>query len=109
MEHEVDEWMQMLNDREDECVATLDRERMAVEAVFRLRDEHGDWLYWFCVRGESGEEMDDTHAIDRDHVAYGKRCKEPGWEEAEPQLLLLPEPVRHAVLGWAAHGAGGDQ
>ncbi len=98
----------MLNDREAECVATLDRERMAVEAVFRLRDDEGEWLYWFCIRGESGEEMDDAHAIDRDHVAFGKRCKEPGWEEAEPHLLLLPEPVRHSLLGWAEHGAGAD-
>ena len=28
---EADRWMAMLNDRLDECVATLDRERMAVE------------------------------------------------------------------------------
>ncbi len=109
MEREVDDWMQMLNDREDECVATLDRERMAVEAVFRLRDEQGDWLYWFSLRGDEGGELNDEAAIDRDHIAYGKRCKEPGWDEAEPQLLLLPEPVRHAVLAWAAHGAGVDR
>ena len=36
---EADRWMAMLNDRLDECVATLDRERMAVEIVFRLRDD----------------------------------------------------------------------
>jgi len=36
---EVDRWMRMLNDRLDECVATLDRERMAVELIFRDRDE----------------------------------------------------------------------
>jgi hypothetical protein len=105
MEEEVDRWMQMLNDREAECVETLDRERMAVEAVFRLRDEQGEWLYWFCIRGD-GEEMDDTYAIDRDHVAFAKRCKEPGWTKAELQLLLLPETVRPAVLAWAAHGKG---
>lgn len=36
----VDEWMKMLNDRADECRATLDPERVAVEAIFRLRDDH---------------------------------------------------------------------
>ena len=36
---EADRWMAMLNDRLDECVATLDRERMAVEIVFRLRED----------------------------------------------------------------------
>jgi Family of unknown function (DUF6176) len=33
---EADRWMAMLNDRLEECVATLDRERMAIEIIFRL-------------------------------------------------------------------------
>lgn len=31
---EADRWMEMLNGRADECVASLDRERMAIEIVF---------------------------------------------------------------------------
>ena len=42
---EADRWMQMLNDRLDECVATLDRERMAIEIVFRLREGDDEYLY----------------------------------------------------------------
>lgn len=30
--------MAMLNERHDECVATLDRERMAIEIIFRLKE-----------------------------------------------------------------------
>jgi len=37
-------------------------------------------------------------------VEFGRRCKEPGWLEAEPQLLLLPDPVRRAVLDWTTGG-----
>jgi hypothetical protein len=36
----------------------------------------------------------------------GRRVKEPGWVEAEPQVLLLPEPIRIAVLEWAIRPDG---
>lgn len=98
---EADKWMKMLNDRIDECVATLDRERMAIEIVFRLREGDDDYLYWLQVRGAGGAELDESLPIDRDHVAQAKRTKEPGWVEAEPQVLMLPGPVREAVLAWA--------
>ena len=98
---EADRWMQMLDDRHEECVATLDRERMAVEMVFRLREDGEDYLYWVAVRGD-GESLETSeHQVDRDHEAQARRTKEPGWVEAEPQVLLLPEPVREAVLAWA--------
>ncbi|WP_339134811.1 DUF6176 family protein [Streptomyces sp. f51] len=103
-EAEADKWMRMLNDRLDECVATLDRERMAIEIVFRLREGGEDHLFWVTVRGEDGAGPDDGLPIDRDHIEHAKRTKEPGWVEAEPQVLMLPEPVREAVLSWALRG-----
>ena len=88
----------MLNDRLDECVASLDREHMAVEAVFRDTDDDGvEWLYWVILQGEGGGALDESLPIDRDHVAFAKRCKPPGWLEATPQLLLMPDDVRQAV------------
>jgi len=98
---EADRWMAMLNDRLDECVATLDRERMAVEVVFRLRDGETEHLYWVAIRGAGGSGLDLSNPIDRDHEAQARRTKAPGWVEAEPQVLLLPDPVRRAVLAWA--------
>jgi hypothetical protein len=98
---EADRWMAMLDDRLDECVATLDRERMAVEIVFRLREDGRDHLYWVTIKGVGGSGLDLSNPIDRDHDAQARRTKEPGWVEAEPQVLLLPDPVRRAVLAWA--------
>jgi hypothetical protein len=98
---EADRWMAMLDDRLDECVATLDRERMAVEIVFRLREDGRDHLYWVSIKGAGGSGLDLSNPIDRDHDAQARRTKEPGWVEAEPQVLLLPDPVRRAVLAWA--------
>jgi hypothetical protein len=98
---EADRWMAMLDDRLDECVATLDRERMAVEIVFRLREDGRDHLYWVAIKGAGGAGLDLATPIDRDHDAQARRTKQPGWVEAEPQVLLLPDPVRRAVLAWA--------
>jgi hypothetical protein len=98
--HEADRWMQMLEDRADECVATLDAERMALEIIFRLRDSGKDHLFWVSIHGE-GRGLDLENPIDRDHVEQAMRTKEPGWVAAEPQLLLLPAPVREAIESWA--------
>ena len=98
---EADRWMAMLDDRLAECVATLDRERMAVEIVFRLREDGADHLYWVAIKGAGGSGLDLAVPIDRDHEAQARRTKQPGWVEAEPQVLLLPDPVRRAVLAWA--------
>jgi hypothetical protein len=98
---EADRWMEMLNNRADECVATLDRERMAIEIIFRLTENGEDFLFWVSVYGAGGAGLDMGNPIDRDHAEFGRRVKEPGWVEAQAQLLLLPEPVRQAVLAWA--------
>jgi len=44
--------METLRAREDECVATLDRERMALEMVFRDGDR--DELIWIILQGTDG-------------------------------------------------------
>jgi hypothetical protein len=106
---EADRWMEMLNDRLDECIATLDRERMAIEIIFRLKENGEDYLFWMSVRGADGAGLDPDNALDRDHVEQARRTIEPSrWTEAEPQVLLLPEPVREAVLSWALRGRGGS-
>jgi hypothetical protein len=101
----TDRWMAMLNDRIDECVATLDRERMGLELVFRRTDADGEWLYWVSIYGEGGAGLDESIAIDRDHVALGRQCKEPGWTEATPQFLLAAPAVREALLATAMGSA----
>ncbi|MFT3851859.1 MAG: DUF6176 family protein [Ilumatobacteraceae bacterium] len=94
----VDEWMAMLNDRLDEAVATLDRERMGIEIVFRSREGDTEHLYWVVVRGAGEHANTSTAQLDIDHIAYDQRCREPGWLTAEAELLLLPDAVRAAVV-----------
>jgi len=95
----------MLNDRLDECVDTLRRERMALELAFRHTDTDGtEWLYWVSLQGEGGAGNDPDDPLDADHVAYGRQVKEPGWEELTPQLLLAPDHIRTAMVAWATEG-----
>lgn len=94
----VDEWMAMLNARLDEAVGTLDRERMGIEIVFRQRDGDVEHLYWIVVRGDGEHATTSSAPVDIDHLEFDQQCREPGWETAEPQLLLLPDAVRAAVL-----------
>lgn len=75
---------------------------MVLEIAFRRTDADGEWLYWLTIRGEGGADMEGSPpAVDRAHVEFARRCKEPGWEEADPALLLAPAPVRAALLAWA--------
>ena len=80
--------MTMLDERVDECVATLDRERMAVEIVFRLREDGEDHLYWVAIRGEGGRPpvVRPTRSTS---TTRPRRPPSPGWVEAEPQVLML--------------------
>jgi hypothetical protein len=102
MEREAERWMQMLNDRYDEAVQTLERERMAVEIIFREHDDDGDWLIWIMVHGDAGEPVETSpFDLDRDHIAFEDRVLFADMPEAKPELLLMPAPIRDAVLRWA--------
>lgn len=95
----TDEWMQMLNDRYEECVATLATERVAFETIFRGCDADGtEWIYHLAVYGEGGGVLDEqSGSLDADHAAFGRECKERGWEILDPQLFLATPLVRAAM------------
>jgi hypothetical protein len=101
MGEEADAWMRMLNERIDEARATLHRERMAIELVFRSREGDQEYLYWVTVRGTSGESVETSdHDLDRAHLAFDERVRERGWVTGDIELVLMPEVVERAVLSW---------
>lgn len=101
--------MDMLHERYDECVDTLDAERMAFEATFRHTDSDGtEWLYHVSLYGEGGSGLNISNPVDRAHQEYAHRCKEPGWEELRPVLMLAPAPVRIAMESWGRTGSQPD-
>lgn len=105
-EQEAEAWMDMLNRRYDEAVATLPRERAAFESMFLSREPDGStWLYHLELFGDSGGGLDpETSDVDREHIEYGRRVKLRGWEELEPKFMLAPDHIREAFERWCADG-----
>ena len=53
------------------------------------------------LQGAGGASIADSpFDIDRTHAAFAERVTLPNRAEAEPQLLLLAEPVPDAVMQW---------
>jgi len=107
-QEETERWMDMLHERYEECLDTLSAERMAFEATFRHTDSDGtEWIYHLSLHGDSGGGLDLSNPVDQEHLAYAKRCKEPGWEELRPVLMLVPRPIRPALEAWGRDGDAG--
>ena len=98
-EASFDEWMRMLHDRYDECLATLPQERMAFEATFLNQEADGSWwMYHLQLVGEDSPGLVLDNDLDRAHHAYAVATKHKGWEELQPRLLLAPPEVREALV-----------
>ncbi|MGY1806257.1 DUF6176 family protein [Blastococcus sp. SYSU D00669] len=104
-QEETERWMGMLHDRYEECLDTLAGERMVFEATFRRTDPDGtEWIYHVQLYGEDGGVLDLANPVDAEHQAYAVRCKEKGWEELRPVLMLAPRPLLPAMEKWARDG-----
>ncbi|MGA0611237.1 DUF6176 family protein [Caldimonas sp. KR1-144] len=74
-EARAEEWMRMLVERRDECIATLAREQMHYESIFRLWRDGRLYLTWFSVQGEAGERVEGSpFEVDRLHMAFWREC-----------------------------------
>lgn len=104
-EEGFEEWMSVLNDRYDECLASIPAQRAVFEATFRHEEADGStWMYHLSLMGTDGAGLDEDHAIDATHADYSHQVKEPGWEELTPKFMLTPEHIRSAMLSWAKSG-----
>ncbi len=75
MSARVDEWHATLNARKAECIETLERERMYVEAIFREKIGDEEYIYWLSVQGEGAESIETSpFPIDAIHRAFGDEC-----------------------------------
>ncbi len=96
----VDEWLKMLNDNMDELLQTLDREQMKLEVIFREIINGEEYLYWFSVQGDAGEEVNTSpFAVDQKHLEFHEECidHDHGMRDAQPQVIMIPRPVAQAM------------
>lgn len=96
----VDEWLKMLNENMEEVVQTLEREQMKLEVIFREVIEGAEYLYWFSVQGEAGEDVNtSTFEVDRKHIAFHDECIDHnyGAHDAQPQVVMVPRRIAKAM------------
>lgn len=85
----------LLHDRYEECLDTLRAERMAFEVTFHHTDSDGtEWMYHVSLYGEGTSGLDVSNPVDQEHQVCAMRCKERGWKELRPVLMLAPRPIR---------------
>lgn len=96
------EWLRMLVERRDECIATLERERMRYESIFETWRGGRLYLTWFSVQDEAGERIEaSSFDVDRLHPAFREECID---RQVEPQahehvVSFVPDLVRQAIAG----------
>ena len=97
----VDEWLRCLNDRMDEVLQTLEREQMKIEVVFRERIGTEEYLYWFSVQDEDGEDIGTSpFEVDAIHSAFFDECLDHTdhcRRDALPQVVMVPAVVAKAM------------
>lgn len=84
---EFDQWVQFEHDHHAETVATLEREKMYAEAIFRDREHDPTSIYWLEIRDEGGGETSNSPLpIDRQYARFMQETLVP-----HSRLTLLPE------------------
>ncbi|WP_345239426.1 DUF6176 family protein [Pontibacillus salipaludis] len=96
----VDDWMELLNNRIEEVLLTLQDEKMYVETIFREVVDGDEYLYWYSVQGENGADVTDSqHEIDQLHLAYWEECIDPNYGpiDLNAQVVMIPKYIRRSM------------
>ncbi len=97
---QVDEWLKFLNDNMKDVLITLEGEKMYVETIFREHLSGDEFLYWYSVQGEGGQEVEESgHWIDKKHLAYWDECIDDTFEpvDLKTEVLMIPEKIRNSM------------
>lgn len=101
----LDDWMNMLHERYDECLAALPSERAVFEATFTHTEADGSlWLYHLSLVGKDSPGLDTSTPIGQAHQEHAMRTKRRGWEELRPQFMITPEHLAEAMQHWGRTG-----
>jgi hypothetical protein len=98
------DWQRFLHDRHRDAVATLAREHMFVEAMFRDPAHDPRTLYWLEVRDDAGAHDNDSgQEIDREHERYMREVlRNDSWSVLDTENVLVAPFVQDAVARWQA-------
>lgn len=96
----VDAWLKFLNDNMKDVLVTLDSEKMYVETIFRKRRNGEEFLYWYSIQGEGGQEVEESdHWIDKKHLEFWRECIDETYEPVDliTEVVMIPEKVKNSM------------
>lgn len=97
----VDEWLSFLNDNMSETLITLEKEKMYVETIFRENLNGEEFLYWYSVQGEDGQEVEESeHWIDKKHLEYWEECIDKEFKpiDLKTEVVMIPNNIRKHMI-----------
>ncbi|WP_265478059.1 DUF6176 family protein [Lactiplantibacillus plantarum] len=92
----VDEWIKFLNENMKDVLVTLEGEKMYVETIFRETLNGTEYLYWYSVQGENGQNVEESqHWIDKKYLEYWDECIDPSFRPVDltTEVVMIPENV----------------
>ena len=81
----------------EDVLLTLERVKMYVETIFREELNGEEYLYWYSVQGEQGENVETSnHEIDKKHLEYWKQCIDPsfGSKDLITEVVMIPKKIQ---------------
>lgn len=96
----VNEWMDFLNQNMEAVRQTLEPEQMYVETIFSETLDGVDYLYWYSVQGEQGQDVSESeHWLDEKHLAFWDECIDETFtpQVLTPRVMMLPERVQASM------------
>lgn len=94
------EMLKMLNNRIDECIQTLEREKMFIEAIFSEVINGRLYLTWFSVQGDNAEIVNSSpFQIDKDYLEMFDECIDKTFKPEDKKLeLFLFDPLVNRLI-----------
>ncbi len=96
----VDEWMAFLNANMRDVLLTLEDERMYIETIFRETIDGQEFLYWYSVQGDGGQDVEaSAHWVDKVHLKYWKECIDPTYQPVNlaTEVVMLSEGISNTI------------
>lgn len=96
----VDEWLAFLNAHMKDVLITLEGEKMYVETIFREIWEGEEYLYWYSIQGEGGQNVEEsTHWVDQKHLQYWDECMDESFRpiDLKTEVVMIPEKIKQVM------------
>jgi hypothetical protein len=97
---QVNEWLKFLNENMKHVLITLEGEKMYVETIFREHLNGEEFLYWYSVQGEGGQEVGESdHWVDMKHLACWDECFDDTFKpmDLKTEVVMIPEKIRNSM------------